>query len=831
MIGNVLMSRTNINIEGMHCASCALNIEKALGKAQGVKSVSVNFATEKAYVDFDPAVISWGDIEEVIHNTGYEVRAELEKVLLPVGGMHCASCAANIEKALRKTDGVKEASVNLASEQASVVFDSQSIVLSDLKGVIEGIGYEVIPERSVEAVAGEEGDLGEMRSARKRMLLAWIFTVPVMAWMSLEMFFGITWPDRGIYTVIMLLLAAPVVFVIGRATQRSALKSIVHGQTNMDVLIMLGTTVAFITGILSLFTGIRSFAAISAMIMAIHLTGRAIESAARGRASQAIKKLLRLGAKTATVQRNGEEREIPIEEVLIDDIMIVRPGEKMPTDGVIVEGESALDESMVTGESMPINRGSGDQVIGATVNQEGLLRVRATKVGKDTFLSHVIRLVEEAQGTKVPIQEFADRVTAVFVPVVLGIAVLTFLTWLLAPNVFLPIARWTSTILPWVNPGLGRVTLAFFAAVAVLVIACPCALGLATPTALMVGTGMGARAGVLIRKGEAIQTLKDVDIIVFDKTGTLTRGTPQVTDVIPVSGFDEKELLRIAASVESGSEHPIGKAVVKRANDMGIELTGIGRLVARRGKGVEAEVEGMRVVIGNRALIGEAGLAMGELEREITRIESEAKTVIIVAREDEIAGCIAVADTLKEDADKAVRELNSLGIETAMITGDNRRTAEAIAEEAGISRVLAEVLPEGKVQEVRNLQSSRRTVAMVGDGINDAPALTQANVGIAIGSGTDIAIEASDITLVRSDLGGVITAVKLSRATFRKIRQNLFWAYFYNIIAIPAAILGLLHPVIAEAAMAMSSINVVTNANLLRFADIRPDYVSAGNRD
>jgi Cu+-exporting ATPase len=724
---------------------------------------------------------------------------------------------------------VKEASVNLAAEQASIVFDPQAIALSDLKGVIEGIGYEVIPERSVEAAAVEEGDLGEMRAAKKRMLLAWVFTVPVMAWMSIEMFFGIIWPDRDFYTVIMLLLAAPVVFVIGWPTQRSAMKSIAHGQANMDVLIMLGTTVAFITGILSLFTGIRSFAAISAMIMAIHLTGRAIESTARGRASQAIRKLLQLGAKTARVLRDGEEREIPIDEVLIDDIMIVRPGEKVPTDGVIARGESAIDESMVTGESMPANRRSGDQVIGATVNQEGLLHVRATKVGKDTFLSHVIRLVEEAQGTKVPIQEFADRVTAVFVPLVLGIAVVTFLTWMLAPNVFLPVTRWASTFLPWVNPDVGMVTLAFFAAVAVLVIACPCALGLATPTALMVGTGMGARAGVLIRKGEAIQILKDVDIIVFDKTGTLTRGTPQVTDVIPASGFNEQELLRIAASVESGSEHPIGKAIVKEARNMGIEFAEVEKLVAKGGKGVEAEVEGVRVIIGNRKLVGEADLATGALESEITRIESEAKTVIIVVREDEIAGCIGVADTLKEDAVYAIRELESLGIETAMITGDNRRTAEAIAGEAGISRVLAEVLPEGKVQEIRKLQSSGRTVAMVGDGINDAPALTQANVGIAIGSGTDIAIEASDITLVRSDLGNVVSAVKLSRATFRKIRQNLFWAYFYNTIAIPAAILGLLHPVIAEAAMAMSSINVVTNANLLRFADIRPDYLSEDN--
>ncbi len=818
------MSRAKVNIEGMHCASCALNIEKALGRTQGIQSVQVNFASEKAYIDYDPAVISMGGIREVIQNTGYGVRTDRERVLLSVGGMHCASCAANIEKALRKTDGVKEATVNFAAERASVVFDPQAISLSDLKGVIEGVGYEVLPAQSIERVTEEEEDLGEMRSARRRMLFAWLFTVPVMVWMSLEMFFGVTWPNGFIYTLITLLLAAPVVFVIGWHTQRSALKSIAHKQANMDVLIMLGTTVSFITGIVSFFADIRSFAAISAMIMAIHLTGRAIESTARGRASQAIKKLLQLGAKTARVIRGGVEREVPIEEVLIGDIMIIRPGEKIPTDGVINEGESALDESMVTGESMPVNRGPGDQVIGATLNQEGLLRVQATKIGKDTFLAHIIRLVEEAQGTKVPIQEFADRVTAIFVPVVLCIAVITFSIWLFAPGAFLPVTSWASTFLPWVNPNLGGVTLAFFAAVAVLVIACPCALGLATPTALMVGTGMGARAGVLIRKGEAIQTMRDVDIIVFDKTGTLTRGTPEVTDVLPAAGIDERELLAVAASVESGSEHPIGKAVVRGAQDLNIQLLEVGALRALRGKGVEAEVGGRKVLIGSRALIGEAGLDLGKLEREIERLESEAKTVIIVARDGKIEGCIAVADTLKDDAADAVRELESLGIETVMITGDNRRTAEAIAGEAGISRVLAEVLPEGKVQEMRNLQSSGSIVAMVGDGINDAPALTQADVGVAIGSGTDIAIEASDITLVRGDLGGVVTAVKLSRATFRKIRQNLFWAYFYNTIAIPAAILGLLHPVIAEAAMAMSSINVVTNANLLRFARIKPGF-------
>ena len=755
----ISMEKTKIDVDGMHCASCAMNIEKALKKTRGIMNVSVNFPAEKAFVEFDPTVLDYDQITQVIRDTGYEVRSEPQTL------------------SLEKED---------------------------------------------------EEDLSEMRAARSRMLLAWVFTVPVMAWMSLEMFFGIAWLGEPLYTVIMLALAASVVFFIGWPTQRSALKSITHRQANMDVLIMLGTTVSFITGIVSLFTEIRSFAAISAMIMAIHLTGRTIESAARGRASQAIRKLLQLGAKTARVLRNGTEQDVPIEEVRVGDVMIVRPGEKVPTDGIVVEGYSALDESMVTGESMPVNRGPHSPVIGATVNQEGLLKVRATKIGKDTFLAHIIRLVEEAQGSKVPIQEFADRVTAVFVPVVLGTAVLTFLFWLLAPGLFTPVTRWAASLLPWVNPDLGGVTLAFFAAVAVLVIACPCALGLATPTALMVGTGMGARKGVLIRKGEAIQTLKDVGIVVFDKTGTLTRGTPEVTDMVPAPGVEEDLLLTLAASVESGSEHPIGKAVVKRARDKGLTLSDAKALRALRGRGIEAEVQGSRVIIGSRVLMQDSGIDITLLDFEIEGLEAEGKTAVIAAADGRLLGCIAVADTLKEDAVQAVQELGRLGIETAMLTGDNRRTAEAIARSAGITRVLAEVLPEGKVRELKNLQSTGKVVAMVGDGINDAPALTQADVGIAIGSGTDIAIEASDITLVRSDLGGVITAVKLSRATFRKIRQNLFWAYFYNTIAIPAAILGLLHPVIAEAAMAMSSINVVTNANLLRFAKVGPGYEQQG---
>jgi Cu+-exporting ATPase len=589
----------------------------------------------------------------------------------------------------------------------------------------------------------------------------------------------------------------------------------------MDVLIVMGTSVSFLTGFAALFTPVANYAGVAAMIMSFHLTGRFIETAAKGKASQAIKKLLELGAKTARIMIDTKEREVPVEAVRVGDTMVVRPGEKIPTDGVIVEGESSIDESMATGESMPVNRGPKDEVIGATVNQEGLLKIKATKVGKDTFLSQVIKMVEECQGSKVPIQEFADRVTSYFVPVVLAVAAVTFLVWLLFPNTLHPITVWASSFIPWVNPDLGVVTAAIFASVAVLVIACPCALGLATPTALMVGSGMGAENGILIRQGEAIQTLKDVSIIVFDKTGTVTRGKPEVTDIIPVNGTDREKLLYLAATVESGSEHPLGQAVINHVKKMSISPGKVEEFKAIRGKGIEATVRGRRVIIGSRNFIKESDIITETVESELTKLESEAKTVMLVAVDGTLAGVLAMADTPKDDSTTAIKELASMGIETAMITGDNRLTAEAIAKRVGISRVLAEVLPDGKVDEIRRLQAEGGIVVMVGDGINDAPALKQANVGIAIGTGTDIAIEASDVTLVRGELSGVVSAVKLSKATFTKIRQNLFWAYIYNTIAIPAAILGFLHPVIAEAAMAMSSINVVTNANLLRFTKLR----------
>jgi Cu+-exporting ATPase len=811
-------------IEGMHCASCALTIEKTLNKKEGVSQASVNFASEKAFVRFDTERTDRQSLSEAVREAGYDVRTDTRKDVFRVEGMTCATCALTVEKALRNTDGVIDADVNLASSKAVVRYDTSVTDKAGLEAAVDRSGYQLITVAEKDDT-GIDRDREKVKAARRRMVTAWALAAPTVVWMVFEMFFGIVWPSMFVFNIGITLLAIPVVFLTGWPTIRSAFKAVAHGRANMDVLIAMGTTVSFLTGPASMLFPIANFAGVSAMIMGFHLTGRYIESAAKGKASQAIKKLLELGAKTARILVGGEEKEVPVEELKIGDIMVIRPGEKVPTDGVVTEGYGAVDESMATGESMPVNRGPGDELIGATVNQEGLLKVKATKIGKDTFLAQVIKMVEECQGSKVPIQEFADRITAYFVPIILAVAGVAFLSWLIFPGALSPVTRWASSFIPWVNPELGTVTLAIFAGVSVLVIACPCALGLATPTALMVGSGIGAENGVLIRQGEAIQTLKEVRVIVFDKTGTITRGKPEVTDVIPVGG-DENELLSLAASVESGSEHPIGRAVVERAARAGIELKKVTDFKAVRGKGIRGLLDGREALVGSRKFIEEAGIETGKADALIKKLEDDAKTVMLAGIGDRLMGIIGLADTLKEDSAEAVRELESMGIETAMITGDNRRTAEAIARQAGISRVLAEVLPEGKMREIKKLQETSGIVAMVGDGINDAPALTQANVGIAIGTGTDIAIEASDVTLVRGDLSGVVTAVKLSKATFRKIKQNLFWAFFYNIIAVPAAIMGLLHPVIAEAAMATSSINVVTNANLLRWVKVTPDYES-----
>jgi Cu+-exporting ATPase len=813
-------------VRGMTCASCVAHVEKALKGVDGIKDVNVNLATEKASVWFSADAVTIGDLMEAVQETGYEVPTET--VTLPIGGMTCASCAAHVEKALGKVPGVMQAIVNLATEKATVTFVPGVTGLADFKRAVAEAGYEVLAVSEEGAAEKEQEDEAErkMHQARFRMRIAWVFTVPIILWMLPEMIFGVMWPNETIFNLGMILLALPVLFWVGRRTYYSGLTAVLHGYANMDTLIMLGTGASLLTGPASFFFPVANYAGVSAMIMAFHLTGRYVEETAKGRASQAIRKLLELGAKTARVLQNGREVEVPIEEVQVGDVMVVRPGEKVPTDGIVLEGESAVDESMATGESMPVNKRPGDEAIGATINQEGLLKVEATRVGKDTFLAQVIKLVEEAQGSKVPIQEFADRVTGVFVPVVISIAVLTLLAWVFVPGLVQPLVR-AGSFLPWVNPNLGVVTLAIVSMVAVLVIACPCALGLATPTALMVGSGMGAEHGILIRSGEAIQTLKDVKIVVFDKTGTITKGKPEVTDQIsnPKSQISNQQLLYWAASAEKGSEHPLGRAIVERAEAEGLALAEPQAFQAMRGRGVVAKVDGRQVLVGSRRLMEEHGLDPATQEETLRRLEEEAKTAMLVAVDGELAGAIAVADTLKEDSLDAIQELRRVGLETAMITGDNRRTAEAIARRVGIDYVLAEVLPDGKVAEVQKLQEQFGLVAFVGDGINDAPALTQANVGIAIGTGTDIAIEASDVTLVRGELTGVVEAIALSRATFRKIKQNLFWAFFYNVVMIPLAIVGWMHPVLAEIAMATSSVTVVTNANTLRRVEIRPPYL------
>ncbi len=819
--------KSQIKISGMHCTACAQTIEKALLKAEGVDKAVVNFTTETAYIEYEDDKANEKELSEIIKETGYNVVEGPQRMVLRIGGMTCASCAQTIENALRKTKGVKEANVNLATEKATVTYNPNEIAYEEIRIVVEDAGYQVLGREDQRAKFEEEEarELQVFSSARRRTLIAWALTIPIMVWMIPEMIFGISWPNSTVFNFGMIALAAPVLFYPGWTTYKSAAKAITHFTANMDVLIMLGTLASFLTGPPSFFTPIANYAGVAAMIMSFHLAGRYIEAKAKGRASQAIRRLLELEAKTARIIREEKEVEVPIDEVEVGDLMIVRPGEKIPTDGVVIEGESGVDESMATGESMPVLKKLGDEVIGATINQRGLLKVRATKIGRDTFLSQVIKMVEEAQGSKVPIQEFADRVTSYFVPAVLVLASLTVVLWLAFPGVIGSVGGWASQFLPWVDPTLSVFSLAVFATVATLVIACPCALGLATPTVLMVGSGMGAENGVLIRHGEAIQALKDVKVIVFDKTGTITKGQPDVTDTIPVKEVQEKEVLRLAASVEKGSEHPLAEAIIKKAEEERLKLMKMEKFEAITGRGIKGEIEGQStVLVGNRKLMDEEEVDYSSLELELKRLEEEAKTVMLVAKNNKCVGVIAEADTLKDDSVDAIAELEKLGLQTTMLTGDNRRTGEAIARKVGISKVLAEVLPDKKVAEIQRLQNEVGLVAMVGDGINDAPALTQANVGIAIGTGTDIAIEAGDIVLVRGNLSDVVKAIKLSRATFRKIKQNLFWAFFYNVVMIPFAMLGLAHPVIAEIAMATSSITVVTNANLLRRTNLQPDY-------
>ena len=636
----------------------------------------------------------------------------------------------------------------------------------------------------------------ELQSWRKKLIGAWIFGIPVMLLMLIARIFGIEIISEQITVLIFLILGFPVVFVFGWETIKGGLKGFYTFYFNMDSLIALGTIIAYLTGIFSYFNFVADYSGVASAIMAIFITGKFIETKAKGKATQEIRKLLELGAKKATILRGKREMIVEISELKLEDIMIIKPGEKIPTDGFVVKGESSVDESMITGESLPVDKTKGKNVIGATINQDGILYVKTTKIGKDTFLAHIIKLVEDAQGTKVPIQKLADKLTNIFVPVILILSLLSFFGW-------------------WIFSGV--LSKALGVAISVLVIACPCSLGLAVPIALMVGSGIGAKNGILIRKGEAIQTMKEVKIIVFDKTGTITKGKPEVSDIY--SSVKKNYLLEIAGSLEKLSEHPIAKAIVEKAGLK--KYNQVKSFKILRGRGVEGVIGNKKILIGNRVLMNERKINFSSFERVIDEFESGGKTTMIISENKEVLGVIAVADAIKDDSSYAIGLLNNAGYRTIMITGDNERTAKSIASQVGIKEVIANVLPEDKARKVAELQNelklvNNRFVAFVGDGINDAPALKQANIGIAMGTGTDIAIESGDLVLAKSSLIGVVQSIRLSKATFRKIKQNLFWAFAYNVIAIPLAVLGLLHPVIAEIAMALSSITVITNANLLR---------------
>ncbi len=742
-----------------------------------------------------------------------------QEIELIVPGMGSDHCAGIVRSTLEKLGGVGNITTNIASHRVTVTTEVGGPGPEALKKAVEGAGYDVARSRATQDQQddGEEASIDEayLQQAKKRLWIAGVPTTLIMVLMMPHMF----WQPIPGYLAIVVVLAFPVVFLYGgAATHKAAWRSLKNRNANMDVLISMGSLPPYIIGLFGFFFAMTSFVEMAATIMTFHLLGRYLEAQAKGRASQAIRRLLTLGAKTARVEREGKEIEVAVKELQPGDVMIVRPGDKIPTDGEVIEGESHIDESIATGESVPVYKSPGSTVIGATVNKEGRLRVKATKIGGDTFLSQVIRLVDQAQGTRVPIQEFADRMTGRFVPVVILVAAASFIAWFAAGETLRPVLDWGATFLPWVNPEASRPVLAILAAVAVLVIACPCALGLATPTALMVGSGIGAERGILIRSGEAIQTFKDIKVMVLDKTGTITRGEPKLTEVVAAQDVDESWLLTLASAVENASEHPIARAIVDGARERGIEPGNVQSFTSTGARGVAGAVDGVQVLIGNRALLEEHGVSgLEALDDSLTELESRGRTAVIVAADSTAIGIVAVADTIKDESVEAIRGMHELGLHVVMITGDNERAARTVAKEVGIDEVQAGVLPEGKVDAIRALQKKYGDhVAMVGDGINDAPALTQANVGIAIGAGADIAIEAADVTLVRGELSGVVEAMHLSKATFSKIVQNLIWASAYNAAAIPVAAAGLLHPMIGVIAMTASSLSVIGNSLLLK---------------
>jgi Cu+-exporting ATPase len=796
-----------LNIGGMTCINCARAIEKRLNKLNGVIKATVNLAAEKAIIDYDPAIVNQKAIEDVITEVGYQVIHE--KIMRQIGGMSCINCAKSIEKALNKREGVYNATINFAAEKLTVEFNPEQISVAGIKKTVQDVGYQVIePEKTALGVEDAESKARSRHIQRLKYLLATsvALSVPtvIFTWFPV---LPVLPNDMWLF-----LFATPVQFIVGWTFYVGAYKGLRNRSANMDTLIAMGTSTAWLYSTIvtfapGIFPGAGVFFDTATMIMSFILLGKLLDAIAKGRTSEAIRKLMGLQAKIARIIRNGEEQEIPVEDVQVSDIVVVRPGEKIPVDGTVVEGYSGVDEKVITGESIPMEKKKGDQVVGATMNKTGVLKFKATKVGKDTVLSQIINMVEDALTSKAPVQRLADVASGYFVPAIIITATLSALAWY-----FLASADFIFSLTVFI---------------AVLIVACPCALGLATPTAIMVGVGKGAENGILIKSGEALETAHKLQTVVFDKTGTLTKGEPEVTEIIPTGNpaktLSETQILQLAAVAEKNSEHPLGDAITKKAAAQGIKVDDPDYFNSIPGNGVEVKHNDDTILLGNRKLMKTNNVSIGKLEAQMKALEEDGKTVMLLAVNGKPAGLIAVADTLKENSEDAVKTIKQMGLEVIMITGDNERTAKAIARKAGVNRVLAEVLPGEKAAEIKRLQAEGKIVAMVGDGINDAPALAQANIGIAVGSGTDVALETGDIVLIKNDLRDVVVGIQLSRATMRKIRQNLFWAFFYNVALIPlaaGAFYPILHvlfdPVYAAAAMASSSVTVVTNALLLK---------------
>jgi P-type Cu+ transporter len=792
------LKETNLQISGMTCAACAVRIEKGLNKLEGVEQANVNLALEKSAIKYDPSKIKMEDLQKKIQDLGYDVVTE--KAEFDITGMTCAACSARIEKGLNKLDGVLKANVNLALEKATVEYHPSVISQADVIKKVENLGYGA----SLKEEAKETSDhrQKEIETQSGKFLFAAILSLPLLwAMVGHFSFTSFIWvPKMFMNPWVQLALATPVQFVIGKQFYVGAFKALKNKSANMDVLVALGTSAAYFYSVyLSLMTlggdahSVELYYETSSILITLIILGKLFEAKAKGRSSEAIKKLMGLQAKSATVERDGVEQVIPLEQVLVGDIIHVKPGEKIPVDGKIVQGTSAVDESMLTGESVPVDKNMGDEVIGATINKNGFLKVEAIKVGKDTALAQIIKVVEEAQGSKAPIQRLADKISGVFVPVVVVLAVLTFMIWYL-----------------WVTPGDFAESLEKM--IAVLVIACPCALGLATPTSIMAGSGRAAEFGILFKGGEHLEMAHRITSVVLDKTGTVTNGTPVLTDVYPDHSLTEEEFLVLIGSAEKQSEHPLAQAIVQGIKEKGIELKDVSEFEAIPGFGIKAIVDGNELLIGTRKLMDQNNVDIASALDRMSGLEESGKTAMLAAINGQYAGLVAVADTIKDTSKAAINRLKDMGLEVIMITGDNQKTANSIAAQAGIDHVIAEVLPEGKADEIKKLQELGKRVAMVGDGINDAPALAVADIGMAIGTGTDVAMEAADITLIRGDLNSIADAIFMSKKTIRNIKQNLFWAFAYNTIGIPVAALGFLAPWLAGSAMAFSSVSVVLNA-------------------